>query len=99
MVLGKTACQLWKQLVEVLDDCKIDAALLGGDILDYASTSNIECLKTGLDRLKTPVMYIRADYDYAPICCAGLTMDYTTNLNKEIDRYDVNVKFSAPLIK
>ena len=45
--------------MEVLDDCKIDAILLGGDILDYASTFNIECLKNGLDQLKTLVMYVR----------------------------------------
>lgn len=88
LCLGRPASELWKQLAEALDKCNVDAVLLGGDMLDFASTSNISCLKSGLDKIETPVIYVRADHDYAPIWCDGLTAEDAVRLQKEIDGYD-----------
>lgn len=67
---------LWEQISPILDSFNADAILLGGDMMDYSSTTNIDCLRQGLERLQTPVMYVRADHDY----------DFTTYCNIEDGR-------------
>jgi len=95
-VLGEDASEKWSEIAETLDRCNVDAILLGGDMLDYASTTNIECLKRGLDNIETPVMYVRADHDYAPFWCTGLEREYTDALHKEIDGYHEVMLFEFP---
>ena len=49
-----TAAQYWTSLPDILDACNADALLFGGDMIDFCSSSNIECLKQGLDKLVAP---------------------------------------------
>ena len=80
-----TAAGYWDMLPDILDSCNADAVLLGGDMLDFCSTSNIACLKQGLDRLVTPYMYVRADHDIYPFWCEGIMEDQCQTLHNEID--------------
>ena len=34
-------------------------------MVDYASTTNIECLQDGMNVIDAPILYIRADHDYS----------------------------------
>ena len=61
---GMKSADLWKNLVEYMNKKSPDGVLLGGDMIDFASTSNVKVLKEGIDQLKVPYMYVRADHDY-----------------------------------
>lgn len=43
---------------------KIDALLLGGDIIDYPSVANIEHLEANLEDLKIPYLYALGNHDW-----------------------------------
>lgn len=81
---GEHSADNWLSLSETLDSCQADAILLGGDMIDFASDSNISCLKKGLDNLSTPFMYVRADHDYGN-WYTDLDSKYVRKLHKTID--------------
>lgn len=59
--------ELWPEVVKFLNCHDFDAVILGGDILDYCSHSNIETLEEGIEDLKYPqerILYLRSDHDY-----------------------------------
>lgn len=62
---GKTSEQYWPCLVQKINQLQPDVVILGGDMIDYMSSSNINTLKSGIDEIDTDVIYIRADHDYA----------------------------------
>lgn len=67
---------LWPMIIDYLNYNDFDAVIFGGDIIDYCSTSNMEALKRGFDRLKYPsdrILYIRADHDYGTWYSDGST--------------------------
>lgn len=80
-----TAAQYWGSLPDILDSCNADGILLGGDMLDFCSPSNVACLKQGLDRLLTPWLYVRADHDVKPYWCQGITQEECDSFHSEID--------------
>jgi len=61
---GVYSSQLWLQTAEALAAYDADAVLLAGDMMDFMSAENMDCLKYGLDKLTMPYMYVRADHDY-----------------------------------
>jgi len=85
---GRYAADLWKELPELFHSWNADAVLLGGDMIDYASTSNIECLKEGIDKMDRPVLYVRADHDSEPYNCEGLDKKEMKKLHQAIDGYE-----------
>ena len=56
----------WLELAGRLDSMGGDLIVLGGDMMDFCSERNIACLREGLAKIKTPVMYIRGDHDNSP---------------------------------
>lgn len=80
-----TAAQYWNNLPELLDSCNADALLFGGDMIDFCSSSNVEILKQGLDKLVTPYLYVRADHDSAPYHCDKLAEAFCNSLHATID--------------
>ncbi len=60
---GISAEKQWPGWVDTLNETGADYVLLGGDMVDVATASNIDILKKDLNRLKIPYMYIRADHD------------------------------------
>ena len=43
---------------------KVDAVLLGGDIIDFPSRSNLDFLEENLGRLEMPVLYVPGNHDW-----------------------------------
>lgn len=82
---GTTAAEYWGMLPDILDSCSADAVLFGGDMIDFCSSSNVACLKQGLDRIITPYLYVRADHDLKPYWCQGITEEQCQSLHNEID--------------
>ena len=85
---GVTASEAWPIWIEYLDAWHSDAVLLGGDMIDFASRSNVERLKEGLSELKTPYLYVRADHDLAPSYLYGVFESESIGYQKEIEPYD-----------
>ena len=82
---GQTAMEYWPNLVEQINSCHPDMVLLGGDMIDYMSSSNVACLNNGLRQIKAPVMYVRADHDYAKWYDRELTSETIDTLSQSID--------------
>ena len=61
---GLTSGEIWEQLSAQIDSCEADFVIFGGDMVDYASEANLTKLREGMDRVRTPWMYLRADHDY-----------------------------------
>ena len=53
-------------IISYINNNDFDAAIFGGDIMDYYSTANAELVDEQLKRLRVPYIYIRADHDYEP---------------------------------
>ena len=82
---GRTSTENWKLITEAMDGCDVDGVLLGGDMVDFASTKNLSLLNEGLQRLKVPFMYVRADHDTESFYCDKKTKQETDELHAEID--------------
>ncbi len=61
---GRSARETWKKLSGQIDSFGADYVIFGADLVDYASKENLECLQAGLEKVRTPWMYLRADHDY-----------------------------------
>ncbi len=96
---GKHGEDLWQDLILFLNDGidgqKFDGIILGGDIIDYCSDSNISYVKEGLEALdpEIPVLYIRADHDYGyGYGGDGVTEETTHALQASLDGDDPEEK-------
>ena len=85
---GRYAAELWKELPDIVSSWQVDGVLLGGDMIDFASTSNIQHLKAGIQRMDVPVLYVRADHDNTPYFCEGVDKKEMKKLHREIDGYE-----------
>jgi len=64
---GKTtAAKLWNKMPEMLDNCNADMIFFVGDMVDFSSEGNVNLLRDGLNSLKTPYYYVKADHDVLP---------------------------------
>lgn len=61
---GQTSAELWNRLPHQINRLNPDFVILGGDMVDYISSANVNALKSGMQKLKPEMMYIRADHDY-----------------------------------
>lgn len=73
---GNHSSDLWTRLIEKVNGMNPDCVILSGDMIDYFSIANFNYLKNGIDKIKAPVMYLRADHD--------LSLYYTNSITKEI---------------
>ena len=60
---GHDSAEIFGQIVKNANKAKPDGVLLGGDIIDYLSLANVECLNENLSRLKMPYLFVTADHD------------------------------------
>lgn len=84
-IVSEYQCPEWMQ---VINDTQADCALFGGDMIDFASDENMEVLKSGLDMLDIPFMYIRADHDIEPYYLTDPNAQRCVMLQKEICEYE-----------
>ena len=70
---GVSSAEQWGEWPEILNRSGADYLLFGGDMVDFASDTNIEVMKEGFDRLTIPYLYIRADHDYLPTYLNGIS--------------------------
>ena len=61
---GTTSLENWGYLSAFVDSSGADYAVFGADMIDYASQANLDALQKGLEKIRIPWMYIRADHDY-----------------------------------
>lgn len=61
---GTASGDTWKLLSSKIDSYGADHVIFGADMVDYASEQNLSALEAGLENVRTPWMYIRADHDY-----------------------------------
>lgn len=104
---GKHADEIWPYIVEYINGHDFDAAIFGGDMMDYCSENNLKAIKDGIKDVNTQTMYIRADHDYNYYFGSGFddsdaksghqSIDGNSQSNKEI-KFDgfsiVGVDFS-----
>ena len=68
---GMTAEEYWAQLAPQLDTLEADAVLLGGDMMDFITPAAAASLQEGLEKIRTPMLYVRADHDTGLWYCGG----------------------------
>lgn len=68
---GMTAEEYWAQLAPQLDTLDADAVLLGADMLDFITPAAAASLQEGLEKIRTPMLYVRADHDTGLWYCGG----------------------------
>lgn len=61
---GYVSSDLFTAWIKYANETKADALLLGGDIIDSPSSSNIEYLSTSLDKLEIPYLYAMGNHDW-----------------------------------
>jgi hypothetical protein len=60
---GMGAEDAWQNISAVIDTYDVDGILMAGDMVDFASSTNYELFGLGLQKIKTPILYTRADHD------------------------------------
>lgn len=91
---GVHAEDLWPEIVKYLNYNEFDGVILGGDIMDYCSNSNVALIKEGLDKLRIPYIYIRADHDYGTYYGGVFFTDAEARkLHQLIDGDEISDKF------
>lgn len=91
---GVHAEDLWPEIIKYLNYYTFDGVIFGGDIMDYCSNSNVAVIKEGLDKLRIPYIYIRADHDYGTYY-GGIFFEETDAraLHQQIDGDEIAYKF------
>ena len=85
---GNHSADLWPQLVNKVNAMNPDCVILNGDMIDYFSLANFNCLKEGITKIKAPVMYLRADHDLALWYTDSITAEERDNAEIQIDSND-----------
>ena len=62
---GVHSSDAWQGIVEEVNDLQPDGVVLDGDMIDFFSQANLDCLMEGLKEIEAPAMYLRADHDLA----------------------------------
>ncbi|MCR4618960.1 MAG: hypothetical protein K5669_12340 [Lachnospiraceae bacterium] len=82
---GVSAKEQWSGWVDTLNKSGADYLLFGADMVDFPSQSNIAALKSEMDKLTIPYMYIRADHDLTSTYLKPeLTYDITAGYQESI---------------
>ena len=53
----------WQNISAIIDTFDVDGILMAGDMIDFESEANYHFFKKGLEKIKTPILYARADHD------------------------------------
>lgn len=85
---------IWPEIVKYINYVNPDGVIFGGDMIDYCSESNIEALKKGMDEIKAPILYIRADHDMAiKYGGSGFSQRDANKLHEKLDGNKIDEKY------
>lgn len=70
---GVHSSDAWQGIVEDVNNLQPDGVVLDGDMIDFFSQANLDCLMEGLKEIEAPAMYLRADHDLASWYSDNLT--------------------------
>ncbi len=62
---GQASADVWEEMSKEINELNADLVIFAGDMVDYASEANYECLKQGMENIEAPIMYLRSDHDYS----------------------------------
>lgn len=82
---GVSAADQLPGWIDTLNSTGADYVLFGGDMVDFPSKANIDHLKSGIEKLNIPYMYVRADHDLAPIFMDGTSSLTCAEYQETID--------------
>ena len=91
---GIAPADAWDEMSKEINEMDADLVIFAGDMVDYASTANYDCLKQGMKNIDAPIMYLRSDHDYSLHYTDSWTQaDVTAGQeslgeNKAIETYD-----------
>ena len=60
---GVTTEKRWKKLPALINKEEADYVLFVGDMLDFNSVATTTALKEGVEKIESPLLYVRADHD------------------------------------
>lgn len=78
---GQSSAETWPVIVDHINAFQPDGVILNGDMIDFFSQKNLECLMNELKKIEYPTMYIRADHDLAIWYSNTISQEYV--LEKE----------------
>ncbi len=85
---GTYSPDTWLHMASVIADWEADGVIFGGDMMDFISEGNIKLFQKGLEKIKTPYMYLRADHDQGTWYSGyQLTDQDAVDMQKEICEY------------
>ncbi|MBR4060441.1 MAG: metallophosphoesterase [Lachnospiraceae bacterium] len=85
---GMASAEAWPKLSSVLDDFSADGIILGGDMMDFVSPTNVQILSEGLSQITTPYIYLRADHDLGIWHSGGaISMEDSIALHTSVSSY------------
>ena len=61
---GTHSKDTWQTIINYINEHDFDAAIFGGDMMDYCSEKNLDAIREGMNSINIDKMYIRADHDY-----------------------------------
>lgn len=83
---GIPSSENWYEMAGEINKLDADLVIFAGDMVDYASTTNIECLQHGMNVIDAPILYIRSDHDYSRHYTGdSLSEDEVATLQSTID--------------
>ena len=85
---GTYSYDTWQKLSSVIDDFQADALVMGGDMMDFVSPANVTLFQNGLNQIKTPYMYLRADHDMGTWYSDSLSTEDALGLHRGICSYE-----------
>jgi len=79
---------IFEKFSKVVDKCGADGILMGADMIDFCSLSNVETLRKDFENIKTRFMYIRSDHDSLPFNCENLTVEKAREYQDSLGEYN-----------
>ena len=85
---GVHSSDAWQGIVEDVNNLQPDGVVLDGDMIDFFSQANLDCLMEGLKEIEAPAMYLRADHDLASWYSDTLTSKEISKKEKAVWEMD-----------
>lgn len=82
---NETSQEVWRKIPQKLNDINPNLVVFAGDMIDYASSSNVNILKSGMNNINNEIIYLRADHDYGKWYNKNLSEIDVEILHKSID--------------